>query len=126
MGSSTENLILGFQPASSATQPDAFGGPSTFTAGTGELEYVLQGNALDSTAEKRQFCVMSSLKGGKTDTKCIKNTNTKGLGTENFRIGLSPQQTRAHRLVTVEQWSKGASSIGRSGAFDEVRNLVNL
>uniref|UniRef100_A0A493T9K0 non-specific serine/threonine protein kinase n=1 Tax=Anas platyrhynchos platyrhynchos TaxID=8840 RepID=A0A493T9K0_ANAPP len=35
MGSSTENLILGFQPASSATQPDAFGGPSTFTAGTG-------------------------------------------------------------------------------------------
>uniref|UniRef100_A0A493TXY2 non-specific serine/threonine protein kinase n=1 Tax=Anas platyrhynchos platyrhynchos TaxID=8840 RepID=A0A493TXY2_ANAPP len=36
MGSSTENLILGFQPASSATQPDAFGGPSTFTAGTAE------------------------------------------------------------------------------------------
>uniref|UniRef100_A0A8B9C1I8 non-specific serine/threonine protein kinase n=1 Tax=Anser brachyrhynchus TaxID=132585 RepID=A0A8B9C1I8_9AVES len=39
MGSSTENLILGFQPASSATQPDAFGGSSSFTAGTGELEY---------------------------------------------------------------------------------------
>uniref|UniRef100_A0A8C3BIM9 non-specific serine/threonine protein kinase n=1 Tax=Cairina moschata TaxID=8855 RepID=A0A8C3BIM9_CAIMO len=37
MGSSTENLILGFQPASSATQPDAFGGPSTFTAGTEKL-----------------------------------------------------------------------------------------
>uniref|UniRef100_A0A8B9T3N2 non-specific serine/threonine protein kinase n=1 Tax=Anas platyrhynchos TaxID=8839 RepID=A0A8B9T3N2_ANAPL len=55
MGSSTENLILGFQPASSATQPDAFGGPSTFTAGTGELD----------TAEKWQFCVMSSLKGEK-------------------------------------------------------------
>ncbi|KAM9174966.1 AP2-associated protein kinase 1 isoform 1-T5 [Mergus octosetaceus] len=36
MGSSTENLILSFQPASSATQPDAFGGPSTFTAGTAE------------------------------------------------------------------------------------------
>ncbi|XP_035424717.1 AP2-associated protein kinase 1 isoform X1 [Cygnus atratus] len=35
MGSSTENLILGFQPASSATQPDAFGGSSSFTAGTG-------------------------------------------------------------------------------------------
>ncbi|XP_040394200.1 AP2-associated protein kinase 1 isoform X6 [Cygnus olor] len=36
MGSSTENLILGFQPASSATQPDAFGGSSSFTAGTAE------------------------------------------------------------------------------------------
>ncbi|XP_040473770.1 AP2-associated protein kinase 1 isoform X10 [Falco naumanni] len=34
MGSSTENLIPGFQPASSATQADAFGGPS-FTAGSG-------------------------------------------------------------------------------------------
>ncbi|XP_033926270.1 AP2-associated protein kinase 1 isoform X3 [Melopsittacus undulatus] len=32
MGSSTENLIPGFQPASSAAQPDAFGG-SSFTAG---------------------------------------------------------------------------------------------
>nr|XP_047909935.1 AP2-associated protein kinase 1 isoform X8 [Anser cygnoides] len=37
MGSSTENLILGFQPASSATQPDAFGGSSSFTAGTEKL-----------------------------------------------------------------------------------------
>uniref|UniRef100_A0A8B9C0P8 non-specific serine/threonine protein kinase n=1 Tax=Anser brachyrhynchus TaxID=132585 RepID=A0A8B9C0P8_9AVES len=46
MGSSTENLILGFQPASSATQPDAFGGSSSFTAGTGELD----------TAEKWQLC----------------------------------------------------------------------
>ncbi|XP_035201174.1 AP2-associated protein kinase 1 isoform X2 [Oxyura jamaicensis] len=36
MGSSTENLILGFQPASSATQTDAFGGSSSFTAGTAE------------------------------------------------------------------------------------------
>ncbi|XP_055676203.1 AP2-associated protein kinase 1 isoform X10 [Falco peregrinus] len=35
MGSSTENLIPGFQPASSATQADAFGGPS-FTAGSAE------------------------------------------------------------------------------------------
>ncbi|XP_074899810.1 AP2-associated protein kinase 1 isoform X3 [Buteo buteo] len=34
MGSSTENLIPGFQPASSATQADAFGG-SSFTAGSG-------------------------------------------------------------------------------------------
>ncbi|XP_033926268.1 AP2-associated protein kinase 1 isoform X1 [Melopsittacus undulatus] len=34
MGSSTENLIPGFQPASSAAQPDAFGG-SSFTAGPG-------------------------------------------------------------------------------------------
>uniref|UniRef100_A0A8B9RWP6 BMP-2-inducible protein kinase C-terminal domain-containing protein n=1 Tax=Accipiter nisus TaxID=211598 RepID=A0A8B9RWP6_9AVES len=34
MGSSTENLIPGFQPASSATQADAFGGAS-FTAGSG-------------------------------------------------------------------------------------------
>ncbi|XP_076215068.1 AP2-associated protein kinase 1 isoform X11 [Aptenodytes patagonicus] len=34
MGSSTENLIPGFQPASSAAQPDAFGG-SSFTAGSG-------------------------------------------------------------------------------------------
>ncbi|XP_074899811.1 AP2-associated protein kinase 1 isoform X4 [Buteo buteo] len=33
MGSSTENLIPGFQPASSATQADAFGG-SSFTAGS--------------------------------------------------------------------------------------------
>lgn len=36
MGSSTENLIPGFQPASSATQADAFGG-SSFTAGSGEF-----------------------------------------------------------------------------------------
>ncbi|XP_010162558.1 AP2-associated protein kinase 1, partial [Antrostomus carolinensis] len=35
MGSSTENLILGFQPASSATQADAFGG-SSFSAGSAE------------------------------------------------------------------------------------------
>ncbi|XP_074664042.1 AP2-associated protein kinase 1 isoform X2 [Strix aluco] len=35
MGSSTENLIPGFQPASSATQADAFGG-SSFTAGSAE------------------------------------------------------------------------------------------
>ncbi|XP_064328851.1 AP2-associated protein kinase 1 isoform X6 [Phalacrocorax carbo] len=34
MGSSTENLIPGFQPASSAAQGDAFGG-SSFTAGPG-------------------------------------------------------------------------------------------
>ncbi|XP_064896774.1 AP2-associated protein kinase 1 isoform X5 [Columba livia] len=34
MGSSTENLIPGFQPAPSATQADAFGG-SSFTAGSG-------------------------------------------------------------------------------------------
>ncbi|XP_074930577.1 AP2-associated protein kinase 1 isoform X4 [Phalacrocorax aristotelis] len=34
MGSSTENLIPGFQPASSAAQADAFGG-SSFTAGSG-------------------------------------------------------------------------------------------
>ncbi|XP_053905630.1 AP2-associated protein kinase 1 isoform X3 [Cuculus canorus] len=34
MGSSTENLIPGFQPASSATQADAFGG-SSFPAGSG-------------------------------------------------------------------------------------------
>ncbi|KAM6341790.1 AP2-associated protein kinase 1 isoform 2-T2 [Podargus strigoides] len=34
MGGSTENLIPGFQPASSATQADAFGG-SSFTAGSG-------------------------------------------------------------------------------------------
>lgn len=41
MGSSTENLIPGFQPASSAAQADAFGGSSSFTAGSGESEYVL-------------------------------------------------------------------------------------
>ncbi|XP_074930576.1 AP2-associated protein kinase 1 isoform X3 [Phalacrocorax aristotelis] len=35
MGSSTENLIPGFQPASSAAQADAFGG-SSFTAGSAE------------------------------------------------------------------------------------------
>ncbi|KAM9516457.1 AP2-associated protein kinase 1 isoform 7-T7 [Guaruba guarouba] len=35
MGSSTENLIPGFQPPSSAAQPDAFGG-SSFTAGPAE------------------------------------------------------------------------------------------
>ncbi|NXX12163.1 AAK1 kinase, partial [Podargus strigoides] len=35
MGGSTENLIPGFQPASSATQADAFGG-SSFTAGSAE------------------------------------------------------------------------------------------
>ncbi|XP_068012632.1 AP2-associated protein kinase 1 isoform X3 [Melanerpes formicivorus] len=34
MGSSTENLIPGFQPASAAAQADAFGG-SSFTAGSG-------------------------------------------------------------------------------------------
>ncbi|XP_068277415.1 AP2-associated protein kinase 1 isoform X3 [Nyctibius grandis] len=34
MGSSTENLIPGFQPASAATQADAFGG-SSFSAGSG-------------------------------------------------------------------------------------------
>ncbi|XP_071435418.1 AP2-associated protein kinase 1 isoform X8 [Pithys albifrons albifrons] len=34
VGSSTENLIAGFQPASSAAQADAFGG-SSFTAGSG-------------------------------------------------------------------------------------------
>ncbi|XP_039240553.1 AP2-associated protein kinase 1 isoform X2 [Pipra filicauda] len=34
VGSSTENLIPGFQPASSAAQADAFGG-SSFTAGSG-------------------------------------------------------------------------------------------
>ncbi|KAM6034980.1 AP2-associated protein kinase 1 isoform 2-T2 [Theristicus caerulescens] len=36
MGSSTENLIPGFQPASSAAQADAFGG-SSFTAGSEKL-----------------------------------------------------------------------------------------
>lgn len=36
MSSSTENLIPGFQPASSAAQADAFGG-SSFTAGSGEF-----------------------------------------------------------------------------------------
>ncbi|KAM9516453.1 AP2-associated protein kinase 1 isoform 3-T3 [Guaruba guarouba] len=36
MGSSTENLIPGFQPPSSAAQPDAFGG-SSFTAGPEKL-----------------------------------------------------------------------------------------
>ncbi|KAM8990745.1 AP2-associated protein kinase 1 isoform 4-T5 [Ara ararauna] len=36
MGSSTENLIPGFQPPSSAAQPDAFGG-SSFTAGPDSL-----------------------------------------------------------------------------------------
>ncbi|XP_071585237.1 AP2-associated protein kinase 1 isoform X27 [Heliangelus exortis] len=35
MDSSTENLIPGFQPASSAAQPDVFGG-SSFTAGSAE------------------------------------------------------------------------------------------
>ncbi|NWX90568.1 AAK1 kinase, partial [Nothoprocta pentlandii] len=35
MGSSTENLIAGFQPASAAPQADAFGG-SSFTAGSAE------------------------------------------------------------------------------------------
>ncbi|XP_068277417.1 AP2-associated protein kinase 1 isoform X5 [Nyctibius grandis] len=35
MGSSTENLIPGFQPASAATQADAFGG-SSFSAGSAE------------------------------------------------------------------------------------------
>ncbi|XP_066839631.1 AP2-associated protein kinase 1 isoform X12 [Anser cygnoides] len=42
MGSSTENLILGFQPASSATQPDAFGGSSSFTAGTGKPDVAVE------------------------------------------------------------------------------------
>ncbi|XP_052558024.1 AP2-associated protein kinase 1 isoform X10 [Tympanuchus pallidicinctus] len=37
MGSSTENLIPGFQPASSAAQADAFGGSSSFTAGSDSL-----------------------------------------------------------------------------------------
>ncbi|XP_032304766.1 AP2-associated protein kinase 1 isoform X3 [Coturnix japonica] len=37
MGSSTENLIPGFQPASSAAQADAFGGSSSFTAGSEKL-----------------------------------------------------------------------------------------
>ncbi|XP_071435416.1 AP2-associated protein kinase 1 isoform X6 [Pithys albifrons albifrons] len=36
VGSSTENLIAGFQPASSAAQADAFGG-SSFTAGSDSL-----------------------------------------------------------------------------------------
>ncbi|NXJ05778.1 AAK1 kinase, partial [Odontophorus gujanensis] len=36
VGSSTENLIPGFQPASSAAQADAFGGSSSFTAGSAE------------------------------------------------------------------------------------------
>ncbi|XP_021230406.1 AP2-associated protein kinase 1 isoform X2 [Numida meleagris] len=36
MGSSTENLIPGFQPASSAAQADAFGGSSSFAAGSAE------------------------------------------------------------------------------------------
>ncbi|XP_042692098.1 AP2-associated protein kinase 1 [Centrocercus urophasianus] len=36
MGSSTENLIPGLQPASSAAQADAFGGSSSFTAGSAE------------------------------------------------------------------------------------------
>ncbi|XP_055551943.1 AP2-associated protein kinase 1 isoform X12 [Falco cherrug] len=39
MGSSTENLIPGFQPASSATQADAFGGPS-FTAGSEDTNLI--------------------------------------------------------------------------------------
>ncbi|XP_021230407.1 AP2-associated protein kinase 1 isoform X3 [Numida meleagris] len=37
MGSSTENLIPGFQPASSAAQADAFGGSSSFAAGSEKL-----------------------------------------------------------------------------------------
>ncbi|KAM9608176.1 AP2-associated protein kinase 1 isoform 4-T4 [Morphnus guianensis] len=39
MGSSTENLIPGFQPASSATQADAFGG-SSFTAGSEDTNLI--------------------------------------------------------------------------------------
>ncbi|XP_076215063.1 AP2-associated protein kinase 1 isoform X8 [Aptenodytes patagonicus] len=39
MGSSTENLIPGFQPASSAAQPDAFGG-SSFTAGSEDTNLI--------------------------------------------------------------------------------------
>ncbi|XP_074930579.1 AP2-associated protein kinase 1 isoform X6 [Phalacrocorax aristotelis] len=39
MGSSTENLIPGFQPASSAAQADAFGG-SSFTAGSEDTNLI--------------------------------------------------------------------------------------
>ncbi|XP_075030668.1 AP2-associated protein kinase 1 isoform X3 [Calonectris borealis] len=41
MGSSTENLIPGFQPASSAAQADAFGG-SSFTAGSGKPDVAVE------------------------------------------------------------------------------------
>ncbi|XP_065515413.1 AP2-associated protein kinase 1 isoform X2 [Lathamus discolor] len=41
MGSSTENLIPGFQPASSVAQPDAFGG-SSFTAGPGKADVAVE------------------------------------------------------------------------------------
>uniref|UniRef100_A0A8V0Z1Q3 non-specific serine/threonine protein kinase n=1 Tax=Gallus gallus TaxID=9031 RepID=A0A8V0Z1Q3_CHICK len=40
MGSSTENLIPGFQPASSAAQADAFGGSSSFTAGSEDTNLI--------------------------------------------------------------------------------------
>ncbi|XP_048784293.1 AP2-associated protein kinase 1 isoform X6 [Lagopus muta] len=42
MGSSTENLIPGFQPASSAAQADAFGGSSSFTAGSGKPDVAVE------------------------------------------------------------------------------------
>ncbi|XP_021230413.1 AP2-associated protein kinase 1 isoform X8 [Numida meleagris] len=40
MGSSTENLIPGFQPASSAAQADAFGGSSSFAAGSEDTNLI--------------------------------------------------------------------------------------
>ncbi|XP_021230409.1 AP2-associated protein kinase 1 isoform X5 [Numida meleagris] len=42
MGSSTENLIPGFQPASSAAQADAFGGSSSFAAGSGKPDVAVE------------------------------------------------------------------------------------
>lgn len=63
MGSSTENLIPGFQPASSAAQADAFGGSSSFTAGSGESKCGLQSSVLHSAVRKQQLFVIASLKG---------------------------------------------------------------
>ncbi|XP_056218902.1 AP2-associated protein kinase 1 isoform X6 [Falco biarmicus] len=69
MGSSTENLIPGFQPASSATQADAFGGPS-FTAGSGKPEVAVESliPGLEAPLPQRLVSQTESVASNRTDS----------------------------------------------------------
>ncbi|XP_040473764.1 AP2-associated protein kinase 1 isoform X4 [Falco naumanni] len=69
MGSSTENLIPGFQPASSATQADAFGGPS-FTAGSGKPDVAVESliPGLEAPLPQRLVSQTESVASNRTDS----------------------------------------------------------
>ncbi|XP_075592837.1 AP2-associated protein kinase 1 isoform X4 [Balearica regulorum gibbericeps] len=69
MGSSTENLIPGFQPASSAAQADAFGG-SSFTAGSGKPDVAVESliPGLEAPLPQRLVSQTESVASNRTDS----------------------------------------------------------